>query len=121
MSKFYEVRCGATAEIVELWRVKADSEDQAIEAIEEGKGDFVRQVSCDEERDRHAWLAFEVSGDEYAALPQSAAMESAAPDMLAALEDAYSELLADSHRDGPRCLLLTQMERAIAKAKGQGA
>ncbi len=44
------------------------------------------------------------------------AMKDAAPDLLAALEDAYSELSADSTRDGPRCLLLTQIEAAIAKA-----
>jgi hypothetical protein len=42
----------------------------------------------------------------------------AAPKMLAALNDAYSELAADSSRDGPRCLLLTQIEAAIAAAEG---
>jgi hypothetical protein len=121
MSKFYEVRCTASAEITELWRVQADSEDQAIELIGEGQGDFIRQCDDDEERDRRDWQADEILPYEYETLGQWDQMQAAAPDMLAALEDAYSELLADSHRDGPRCLLLTQMERAIAKAKGQGA
>lgn len=39
-----------------------------------------------------------------------------APKMLALLDEAYGELLADSHRDGPRCLLLSQMEAVFAKA-----
>ncbi len=47
----------------------------------------------------------------------NARLIAAAPDLLAALEEAYSELLADSHRDGPRCLLLTTIEEALAKAR----
>lgn len=43
----------------------------------------------------------------------------AAPELLEALDEAYAELSADSTRDGPRCLLLTKIEAAIAKARGQ--
>lgn len=43
----------------------------------------------------------------------------AAPDLLEVLDEAYAELLADSHRDGPRSLLLTRIEVAIAKATGE--
>ena len=49
----------------------------------------------------------------------AARLIAAAPDLLAALDEAYGELLADSHRDGPRCLLLTTIEEALAKARGQ--
>lgn len=45
----------------------------------------------------------------------------AAPELLEALDEAYAELAADSTRDGPRCLLLTKIEAAIAKAKGGAA
>lgn len=38
-----------------------------------------------------------------------------APKMLSILDEAYGELLADSNRDGPRCLLLTEMEALFAK------
>lgn len=48
----------------------------------------------------------------------AARLIAAAPDLLAALDEAYGELLADSHRDGPRCLLLTTIEEALAKARG---
>ena len=48
----------------------------------------------------------------------NARLIAAAPDLLAALDEAYGELLADSHRDGPRCLLLTTIEEALAKARG---
>lgn len=37
------------------------------------------------------------------------------PKMLSILDEAYGELLADSHRDGPRSLLLTKMEAVFAK------
>ena len=42
----------------------------------------------------------------------------AAPDLLAALDEAYAELAADGTRDGPRCLLLTTIEAALRKATG---
>lgn len=48
----------------------------------------------------------------------NARLIAAAPDLLDALDDALGELQADSHRDGARCLLLTKIEAAIAKAKG---
>jgi len=37
----------------------------------------------------------------------------AAKQMHAMIDEAYGELLADGHRDGPRCLLLTNLEIAL--------
>lgn len=37
--------------------------------------------------------------------------------LLDTLDEAYGELLADSRRDGPRCLLLTRIEQAIAAGR----
>lgn len=40
--------------------------------------------------------------------------------LIGVADEAYAELLADSHRDGPRCLLLTRLEatlRAVGGAK----
>ena len=59
-----------------------------------------------------------VYGDDDDQEISNARLIAAAPDLLEALQDAYAELLADSTRDGPRCLLLTQIEAAIAKATG---
>lgn len=38
-----------------------------------------------------------------------------------ALDESYAELSADSHRDGPRCLLLTTLETAIATIRAARA
>lgn len=67
---------------------------------------FVAAVSCDPSSDRQQ-------------LEANARLIAAAPDLLEALEEAYAELSADSLRDGPRCLLLTTIEAAISKAKGE--
>ena len=48
----------------------------------------------------------------------NANLMASAPELFEALDEAYAELLADSTRDGPRCLLLTTIEAALAKAKG---
>lgn len=121
MSKFYEVRCTASAEIVELWRVQADNEDQAIEAIEEGEGEFIRQCSSDEERDRRDWLACEIENYEYQALGQFYRVQAAAPDMLAALVAIVED--ADSTGcDGCAVIsaqFIAQAEAAIAKSRGE--
>ena len=57
-------------------------------------------------------------GPDEAQATANARLIAAAPDLLAALDEAYGELLADSHRDGPRCLLLTTIEEALAKTRG---
>ncbi len=49
-----------------------------------------------------------------------APVESVNKELLDALDEAYGELSADSTRDGPRCLLLTQIEAVIAKAEKAG-
>lgn len=48
----------------------------------------------------------------------NASLMAAAPQMFEALDAAYAELAGDSTRDGPRCLLLTKIEKAMAAAKG---
>jgi hypothetical protein len=132
MTKFYEVRCTVSAVIVELWRVKAESDESAIELVDSGQGEFIRQVDCDDESERRDFQALEVSGNEFAALAQSEAMRDASPDMLAALEGElksaefmlerapifqpkYGQSKADIQAT------IDYLRAVIAKAKGEGA
>lgn len=55
----FHVSCTATADITELWRVEAADAEAAIEAIEAGQGDFIRQTAVDNERGRDDWIATE--------------------------------------------------------------
>ena len=41
--------------------------------------------------------------------------------LLEVADEAYGEMLADSTRDGPRCLLLTRLEAALARCRGGDA
>jgi len=38
--------------------------------------------------------------------------------LIGVADEAYAELLADSHRDGPRCSLLTRLEAALRAVGG---
>lgn len=94
--KHYEVRCTATAEIVELWRVKARSERHAIELVESGDAEFVEQCSCDDEQDRRDWCADEVTPLLYAelvALPTPGAIPAVVMDDYRALAAGLRELI----------------------------
>jgi hypothetical protein len=39
-------------------------------------------------------------------------------ELIGVADEAYAELLADSHRDGPRCSLLTRLEAALRAVGG---
>lgn len=125
MTKFYEVRVTATADIVELWRVEAESDDEAIEAIESGEGEYIRQVDCDNEHDRCDWQADEITADEYRALSGEDGLAAAAPDMLAALETISGKIGSyhDAETDDEQMHIIADIEAtvsaAIAKAKGE--
>ena len=124
MTKFYEVRCTVSAVIVELWRVKAESDESAIELVDSGQGEFIKQVDCDDESERRDFQALEVSGNEFAALAQSEAMRDASPDMLAILRDlvAVNWSVARINRIRAEAReVLCGIDAAIAKAKGEGA
>jgi hypothetical protein len=128
MTKFYEVRCTVSAVIVELWRVKAESDESAIELVDSGQGEFIKQVDCDDESERRDFQALEVSGNEFAALAQSEAMRDASPDMLAILRDlvavnvAVNWSVARINRIRAEAReVLCGIDAAIAKVNGEGA
>lgn len=45
----------------------------------------------------------------------------AVAELIEVADEAYGEMLADSTRDGPRCLLLTRLEAALARCRGGAA
>lgn len=50
-------------------------------------------------------------------LNELAEARGAVAELIEAADEAYGEMLADSTRDGPRCLLLTRLEAALARCR----
>lgn len=63
-------------------------------------------------------VAFNIASRISVAEREAAQSRAMVTELLEVLDEAYAELAADNTRDGPRCLLLTKIEAAIAKATG---
>lgn len=52
---------------------------------------------------------------------QVAQVRAAVAELFEVADEAYAELVADSARDGPRCLLLTRLEATLSRCRGGAA
>lgn len=130
MTRLYEVRCTATAEVYELWHVRAASPAEAIAAIEDrhdGSPDieFVRTFAAYNERNRADFEATEAGEPAPGAVP--AALADAAPELLAFIAQIARMISTDEadgfdlDNDAAMDGLIARARNLQAKAEGRAA
>lgn len=118
----YTIETTCRASVLETWRVEADSEDDAQEALDDGNADFMGQTVEGDEEERETLSIWDDDGEQAASVEAQEKMRDAAPAMLAALRLAVRShwLSIDyAHNRTPEaCEIRSAMCKAIDAALG---
>lgn len=121
----YTIQTKATATIEEIWRVEADTPEDAEEALWDGKGECVCDYTTGNEEDREIIETFDDGGAQANSFGKDERVKAAAPAMLAALQtadDMFAEIMrtiADNDSAEAIDAVRIEIARAIAAATGE--